>query len=228
MIAGVVAETFSLRMDIMLAHGVLTLRAGNIMSQAQSAPQTCDSCREPIPVCGGVSYGSIELGYRELCNRCFNEEIARRGDLDFQHVEFQPLEMLDAGGQRHEFHFRVRLLGDQVALDAFELRGDGPGGYEFQALGGPQDDLFALMGQLVERMRRTLALRHLEYDKQFGWGIADFLARGRITWDEEQDGHAPLLVIDGREITWEQFGRMLMSFEGWQFKLEIHDRSKEI
>jgi hypothetical protein len=35
-------------------------------------------------------------------------------------------------------------------------------------------------------------------------------------------------VIDGHEITWEQFGRMLMSFEGWQFKLEIHDRSKEI
>ena len=24
------------------------------------------------------------------------------------------------------------------------------------------------------------------------------------------------------------FGRMLMSFEGWPFKLEIHDRSKEI
>ena len=24
------------------------------------------------------------------------------------------------------------------------------------------------------------------------------------------------------------FGRMLMSFEGWQFKLEIHNRSKEI
>jgi hypothetical protein len=35
-------------------------------------------------------------------------------------------------------------------------------------------------------------------------------------------------VIDGQEITWEQFGRMLMSFEGWQFKLEIYDRSKEI
>jgi hypothetical protein len=37
------------------------------------------------------------------------------------------------------------------------------------------------MGQLVERMRRALALRHLEYDKQFGWTIADFLVRGHIT-----------------------------------------------
>jgi len=80
-------------------------------------------------------------------------------------------------------------------------------------------------------MRRALALRHLKYDKydkQFGRTIADFLARGRITWDDEQDGRVPLLVIDGHEITWEQFGRMLMSFGDWQFKLEIHDRSKEI
>jgi hypothetical protein len=198
------------------------------MSQVQSAPYTCDSCRQPIPVCGGVSYGSLESGHRELCNRCFNEEIARSDGINFQHVEFQPLEMLDAAGQRHEFHFRLRLLGDRVALDAFELRDDEPRGYHFQALGDPQGDLFALMGQLVERMRRALALRHLEYDKQFGWTIADFLARGRITWDDEQDGRIPLLVIDGHEITWEQFGRMLMSFEGWQFKLEIHDRSKEI
>ena len=37
----------------------------------------------------------------------------------------------------------------------------------------------------------------------------------------------PLVVIDGREISWEQFGRMLMTFEGWQFKLQIFDRSEE-
>jgi hypothetical protein len=27
-----------------------------------------------------------------------------------------------------------------------------------------------------------------------------------------------MLVIDGREVSWEQFGQMLMTFEGWQFK----------
>jgi hypothetical protein len=43
-----------------------------------------------------------------------------------------------------------------------------------------------------------------------------------------EDGYAPLLVIDGREISWDQFGQMLMGFEGWQFKLEIRDRSEEI
>jgi hypothetical protein len=52
--------------------------------------------------------------------------------------------------------------------------------------------------------------------------------RGRIAWDDEHEGRLPLLVIDGREVSWNAFGRMLMTFEGWQFKLEIRDRSEEI
>ena len=39
---------------------------------------------------------------------------------------------------------------------------------------------------------------------------------------------SPLLVIDGQEVSWEQFGRMLMRFEGWQFRLEIRDRSEDV
>jgi hypothetical protein len=74
-----------------------------------------------------------------------------------------------------------------------------------------------------------LAEQHLKTEPHMpGLHIADFLARGRITWDDKEEGRYPLLVIDGREISWEQFGRMVMGFEGWQFKLEIRDRSDEI
>jgi hypothetical protein len=34
--------------------------------------------------------------------------------------------------------------------------------------------------------------------------------------------------IDGREITWDEWGRMLMSFEGWQFKLTVGDKSEKL
>jgi len=37
-----------------------------------------------------------------------------------------------------------------------------------------------------------------------------------------------MLVIDEREISWAQFGRMVMGFEGWQFEFEIKDRSEEV
>jgi hypothetical protein len=38
----------------------------------------------------------------------------------------------------------------------------------------------------------------------------------------------PVLVIDGREVSWEQFGEMLLSFEGFQFKLQIVDKSRDL
>ena len=38
----------------------------------------------------------------------------------------------------------------------------------------------------------------------------------------------PLLVIDGREVSSEDFGEMLMTFEGWQFLMEVGDRSDEL
>jgi hypothetical protein len=152
-----------------------------MMSPAKPAPLACATCQQPIAVFDGISYGSIERGYRQLCSRCVNEEIARTDGIDFEHVQFEPLEMHDAAGEQHEFHFRVRLLGDRVALDAFELRDGEPRGYEFQTIGDPEGDLFALLGQLVARMRRALALCHLKHEKQFGWTIADCLVRGRIT-----------------------------------------------
>jgi hypothetical protein len=30
-------------------------------------------------------------------------------------------------------------------------------------------------------------------------------------------------VIDGQEITWDDFGSMLVAYEGWRFKLVIRD-----
>ncbi len=36
------------------------------------------------------------------------------------------------------------------------------------------------------------------------------------------------LIIDGKEITWEDFGQMLMTYEGCNFKLQIFDESDEM
>jgi hypothetical protein len=128
----------------------------------------------------------------------------------------------------HEFHFRTHLFGTGVALDAFELRDGEPAGYSFQVIGEPTEDLFALLGRLIAKMRRALSIRHL-IDGEHGLQIADHqVVRGRIEWDDAHDGRLPLLVIDGREIDWDEFGRLLMTFEGWQFKLTIADKSEEL
>ena len=91
----------------------------------------------------------------------------------------------------------------------------------------PNDEPLLLLGSLIDRMRRTLSVKHLVHSEQ-GTQIADQTVCGRIEWDESEDGRVPLLVIDGQEVSWDEFGRMLMSFEGWQFRVAIRDRSEEV
>jgi hypothetical protein len=189
----------------------------------------CDDCGRSTPSYDIVHYGSIDKGYRLRCSRCFNAEVAKASGLEeFEHAAFEPVGLTDCSGELHEFHFRAHLFGTGIALDAFELRNGNPSGYFLQIVGHPEDDQFVLLGRLVEKMRRTLSVKHLK-NGDYGLQIADHgVVRGRIEWDDANDGRFPLLVIDGREICWDQCGRMLMSYEGWQFKLTIADKSEEL
>jgi hypothetical protein len=55
------------------------------------------------------------------------------------------------------------------------------------------------------------------------------IVRGNVSCDLESDSGAriPMLVIDGKPISWERFGEMLMTWEGFSFKLEVYDPSEE-
>jgi len=122
----------------------------------------CEACGTAVPAYDVVSYGSIEKGYRELCSGCFNAEVASALGLDcFENVRLHPVVMIDCAGERHEFHFRMRLLGSMMALDAFEVKAGVPKGYQFQILGEPEDEPLLLLARLVERMRRSLSVKHL-------------------------------------------------------------------
>ncbi len=186
----------------------------------------CSNCRRVAPNYDIIHLGSSDGRYRVLCGRCFNTESAKLGGLDkFEHLNFEPVRVVDCDGKAHDFHFRTHLFLPGVALNAFELRNGEPAGYRFQMIGDPEEDLLALFGRLVEKIRRALSVKHLMKD-ELGLRVADKTVRGRIEWDEDEEGRVPLLVIDGREITWDHFGQMLMAFEGWQFKLEILDPSQ--
>ena len=53
------------------------------------------------------------------------------------------------------------------------------------------------------------------------------IVRGRITWDNDTDGEVPCLVINGKEVSWHESGRMLMAHEGFHFELQIFEGSEE-
>ena len=162
----------------------------------------CSNCRRFAPNYDIINLGSIESGSRILCGQCFNAESAKLGGLEkFEHLNFEPVRIVDCDGQVHDFHFRIHLFLPGVALNAFELRDGEPAGYQFQIIGDPEEDLLALFGRLVEKIRRALSIKHLKRGN-LGLQVADQDVRGRIEWDQDEDGRVPLLVIDGREITW--------------------------
>ena len=189
----------------------------------------CEECGEITLNHDAINFTSMDQGCRLLCSQCFNAEVAKLSGLEsFDNIRIQPIGITDCAGETHQFHFTQRLLGNMVALDAVELREGSPDGYQFQMIGDPESDSFALLGRLVEKIRRTLSVKHITGDDRHGLQIADQTVRGRIEGDYSGADHAPVVVVDGREISWDDFGRMLMTFEGWQFKLEIRDISEEL
>ncbi len=190
-------------------------------------PIPCQRCGELAPPHDIVSYSNCAGDQRQWCAACVNQDVMQRmGVSGFQDVRFEPVPVIDARGVEHMFHFRVRLFGN-LAIDAFELVDGAPGGYQFQIIDDAEADPWSLLARLIERIRRALRLAHLSEDRH-GLHISDSCVRGRIESDMDRDPRMPVLVIDGREVSWEAVGRMLMSFEGWQFKLECFDRSAEV
>ena len=187
--------------------------------------EKCTVCSSSVPGYDGV-FLTIEGKQKFHCNRCYNRLLSEMHEMPFEHLDFQPVTLTDADGEAHEFHFTTRILPTGISMEALEIRNEKPEGYEFQVIGPLATDVLALFGQLFERIRKALSLKHLEMTEH-GLHIANGdVVRGMIDCDDENVDRIPLLMIDGKPVTWEQFGRMLMSYEGWNFKLEIFDRSE--
>lgn len=189
----------------------------------------CESCGTAVAGYNSVLCGTTGERHRLLCTLCFNAEVARQHGLEeFENIQLDPVGLVDCVGDTHEFHFQTMLLGGLVSLRAFELNDGDHAGYQFQVVGDPEDDLFTLLGLLIQKIRKRLSVRHLAVIGGHGLQIVDGTVRGHIESDEEEEGRVPLVIIDGQRISWDQLGQMVMSHEGWQFKLEIVDPSDDV
>ena len=190
--------------------------------------EPCENCGKLVAPFQSVSLGSENGKYRHLCMACSNAEIAALSGIDFEHPNYLPVTYPDFDGIEHEFHFNTRLLGDRVAISALEVKDGEHRGYKFEVLGyDPEGDTFELYNQLLDKTRRGLMQRHIKTDR-CGLQIAKpDIVRARIDYDLENPDGGPLLIIDGKEVPWDEFGRMLTTFEGFQFRMEIYDMSEE-
>ena len=193
----------------------------------------CQRCEKQVAIHELIHY-TVESGNLELCTQCFNVDVADRCGIDnFDNHPIDPVSIIDGTGVSHSFHFQARLMGaDRLVLDAFELENTTPAGHRFQMIAEPGEDRFTQLGRLVQKIRRALATRYLEVTAH-GLQIKEMEVRGHIEADMGDNvnlfgSRAPMLVIDGEEVSWEDFGRMLMTFEGFQFKLQLADPSDDV
>jgi len=194
------------------------------------ADSHCADCGKILSRFGSVHLGSADEGYRELCLACYNAAVAAHCGVNFQHADFEPISLADVDGLAHHFEFAYTLLGDRVELSAHEISDDPNGGYEFSVLSlDPEGEPLQLFRQLFEKMRRALSQKHLREHERYGTQIAESgIVRGSVGCDMDiVDVRVPMLMIDGKPISWERFGEMLMTYEGFSFKLEVFDRTDE-
>jgi hypothetical protein len=122
-----------------------------------------------VPAYDIINYVSGDAGCRELCTKCLNTEVAEAIGLNkFEHADLAPVEIVDCDGEAHLFHFRTRLFGPGVALDAFEVRNGEAAGYQFQVIGEPEDDPLKLLARLIGRIRSALSIKHVKAG-DLGW-----------------------------------------------------------
>ncbi len=81
----------------------------------------CDACGTVVKDRDGIHLTGENT--QLLCLRCYNQFMAERFNLDFEHVEFDPVTIQDAAGEPHTFSFHTRIFSDQLALEAVGERG---------------------------------------------------------------------------------------------------------
>jgi hypothetical protein len=180
----------------------------------------CGLCGKSLRPNDSISVA--EVG--ERCDRCFNEELAQRLGVDFDNTPIAPIVVTDVDGVRHRFEIRSMLVGTGHAMYAREVgQREARGGYRFAILGDREADAQDLFTRLRERIRHGLSVRHVQETEQ-GWQLTQaHRLSGVIEWDPETEGALPLLIVDGRPFTWDQIGRMLMTFEGFTLNAIVED-----
>ena len=202
--------------------------------ESRSKPkELCSYCDSEINSCfvTHVSSKEGEAG-KPVCAECLIRSMAERmGISPPTKFEFPPISLFDSVGKKHPFHFDVRM-STGLGITTYEKIGDGFGGYTFSVLDHPETDIDELYDRLLKKMMAGLAQKYLKAET-FGdfnpWQsklyIKGSAVNGTISEREnpETGEWEQIVVVDGQELTWQQFGKALSPFTGFGFRIECFD-----
>jgi hypothetical protein len=122
----------------------------------------------------------------------------------------------DCSGQTRDFVITYHPLRLGFGVHAEEEGKDGQG-YFFREFDAASP--YLALGRVRGRIETALATRHIEQREPGNFQMTHQTVRGRIS---SSDGEVAF-VIDGHLLTLQQFGKMVETFEGFEFRLDIQD-----
>jgi len=171
----------------------------------------------------GAGQTQVVLDGKRLCDRCADRRVAARtGWPELPDPPAPQVVVVGPDGRTHTMRIRLHRAPTGVAAEAVEFGCDPGEGYHVRVIGAHDVDVPMLVEQLRLQVRDEIATTYLEPNpSRPGWLLRDHEVAGRLVW--VSDGAPYAVVIDGRTLSWEDFGRTLESFEGWRFRLVIDD-----
>ena len=179
----------------------------------------CKDCRRDV-----LDYNVVRLTTDEeevdLCSDCFNKRIENEYCIQTTKIGKTSLSLKDKNGNEHFFRINKLLTPTGYLLKAQEFIDDEPKGYVFDVHGEIDCDQKKLEEELLRIVKKGLAYQSIEKNDISGDSLKEKVF-GRISYDSDMDSNGPLMIIDGKKYTWEDFGKMIKAYEGWKFKLEL-------
>ncbi|MFC3210905.1 DUF7713 domain-containing protein [Planomicrobium okeanokoites] len=182
--------------------------------------EKCQTCKK--------DESTIRYGEERFCLTCYNTLMTE--ELGVEATSYpKSLSIRDGLGEVHRYRLRKRLDPIGVIMEAEEQVEEG--GYFFQLSGDIDCDQEKLLMKLLAKAEKGMAEAYVEEklfeDETTYHGLRNERLAGRIEWNPAAE-EIPLLVVDGKPYMWEQIGKLLMHYEGFQLKMEILDPGEEI
>jgi len=181
----------------------------------------------------GEADARTHLGDRQLCDRCVNASLSACTGWPAL-PDPPPVETVRAADGR-AVRFRYRLtwaLSGVIGAEAEEADQPPGDGFRFVVYGEHDADPEAVLTRLRQVVEQEVGRAYLEPNEVGGqvsgsaWTITGDEVAGRVDWSGDDSVREPSVVIDGRRVDWDEFGRMVAGFEGWTFRMQFDDSSE--
>lgn len=169
----------------------------------------------------------------DFCLSCHNEIMAEMQDGEPPEVFPKNLSVKAADGHRHRFVVTTMILPGMVIWRAVEKNG----GYQFVYHARPEDNQTLAFERLLDKIETGLSYQTLEpqvdgplFDNAIEIDEAPFSLKDigtfRIAYDSEADTAS--LIIDGKAVALDDWGRALTAYEGFNLDYQIRDLSEDV